>query len=188
MSKRRTLEEQIELAQEEIKKKETRIKELLQRQRSKADKDRTHRLCRRGGLVEKLLPGLAVITDEQFETFVERFLLSGDAEKAIEGMAAQIPAKPKNNTGTADNEAMLKPESVADSSQNGENKMPETVHSAAQPKTAQSGAPTGTVINSNSNGGNSGNNPMTNTKPANIPFNNGANSNRNGGNVGRQTS
>ena len=91
MSKRRTLEEQIELAQEEIKKKETRIKELLQRQRSKADKDRTHRLCRRGGLVEKLLPGLAVITDEQFETFVERFLLSGDAEKGIEGKPLKFP-------------------------------------------------------------------------------------------------
>ena len=90
--------------------------------------------------------------NEQFETFVERFLLSGDAEKTIEGMAAQIPVKPQNGMGAADNEAMLKPESATDSSQNSENRMPGTVHSAAQQKTAQSGAPAGAVINSNSNG------------------------------------
>ena len=49
MSTRRTLEEQIEQAQKELKQKEARIKELLGRQRSRADKDRTRRLCERGG-------------------------------------------------------------------------------------------------------------------------------------------
>ena len=102
---RRTLEEQIAQAQKELEQKEARIKELLGRQRSKADKDRTNRLCRRGGFVEKLLPGLTVITDGQFETFVEKILLSDESEKALAELVAQAPAKPQSATDASAKEA-----------------------------------------------------------------------------------
>ena len=106
--------------------------------------------------VERVLVHEAVSVDgvrtqdiEIFFSFVGKLalpeLVSG---KPQEAMATQIPIKPQNDTGAADNEAMPKSENAAVSSQNGENKMPGTVNSAAQPKTAQSGAPAGTISNS----------------------------------------
>jgi hypothetical protein len=94
MANRRTLEEQIEMAQKELKEREARVKELLGRQRSKTDKERTHRLCKRGGYIEKVLPGVIVITDEQFETFVKETLLTGYAEKVLMRLTKANAFKP----------------------------------------------------------------------------------------------
>ena len=74
---------------------------LLQQHNAQERKDRNHRLCRRGGIVEKLLPDLITLTDEQFDTFVEKTLLSGHAERILKGLTGQerervlsIPAEP----------------------------------------------------------------------------------------------
>ena len=88
MSNRKTLNEQIAAAREEMAQKEARVKELLQRQKEETRKARTHRLCKRGGQVEKLLPGLAELTEEQFETFVQKTLLTGFAEKILKGFVS----------------------------------------------------------------------------------------------------
>ena len=96
MSNRKSLDERIEAAKAEVAQKEARVKELLQQQKKQERKDRTHRLCERGGKVEKLLPGLAKLTDEQFETFVEKTLLSGFAEKVLRGL---VPAEPESDVG-----------------------------------------------------------------------------------------
>jgi hypothetical protein len=64
-----------------------RQRELRLQHNRQVQKERTHRLCRRGGLVEKLLPDLAAITDEQFEIFVKKTLLSGYAEKFLKELA-----------------------------------------------------------------------------------------------------
>jgi len=88
MSNRKTLNEQIAAAREEMAQKEARVKELLQRQKEENRKARTHRLCKRGGQVEKLLPGLAELTEEQFEIFVQKTLLTGFAEKILKGFTS----------------------------------------------------------------------------------------------------
>ena len=89
MSTRRTLEEQIEQAQKELKQKEARIKELLGRQRSRADKDRTRRLCERGGYLERILPETITLEAEQFNTFLDKTLLTDFARRILNGLAAQ---------------------------------------------------------------------------------------------------
>ena len=99
MSNRKTLDERIEAAKAEKQQAEARIKELLQQQKAQARKDRNHRLCKRGGQVEKLLPSLAELTEEQFETFVQKTLLTGFAEKILRGLA---PTEPADRSGCAD--------------------------------------------------------------------------------------
>jgi len=87
MSKTRL--EKIDGIKEEIEQLKIRQKLLLQQHNAHERKARNHRLCRRGGIVEKLLPDLIALTDEQFDTFVEKALLTGYAEKIIKGLTAQ---------------------------------------------------------------------------------------------------
>ena len=99
MSTRKTLDERIEAAREEVKQKGARVKELLQQQKKQERKDRTRRLCERGGKVEKLLPDLARLTDDQFEIFVEKTLLSGFAEKVLRQLVPpELAEQPDNET------------------------------------------------------------------------------------------
>lgn len=88
MSNRKTLNEQIAAAKAEVAQKEARVKELLQRQKTEERKARNHRLCKRGGQLESLLPGLAELTEEEFATFVQKTLLTGFAEKILKGFTA----------------------------------------------------------------------------------------------------
>ena len=97
---RRTLEEQIAQALEELKQKEARVRDLRARQRTQDDKARTHRLCRRGGYLESKLPELITITDEQFYTFVEKALLSGFAQKILKGFTEGGSAQQSNGAST----------------------------------------------------------------------------------------
>jgi len=94
MSTRKTTTEKIEAAKLEKQQAENRIKKLLQEQKAEERKVRTHRLCRRGGQVEKLLPDLVRLSDEQFDTFVQKTLLSGYAEKVLRGL---VPPEPERN-------------------------------------------------------------------------------------------
>ena len=91
MSNRKTLDERIAAAKEEATQKEARVKELLQQLKVQDRKDRNHRLCKRGGIVEKLLPDLIRLTDDQFDVFVQKTLLSGFAEKILRGLVPPAP-------------------------------------------------------------------------------------------------
>ena len=64
-------------AEEKVAAKDARIKQLqkqkqaiIKRENAKERKARNHRLCRRHGLLEKLMPDIINITDEQFEAFI----------------------------------------------------------------------------------------------------------------------
>ena len=83
---------------EQIEQIKNRQKALRQQHNKQERKDRNHRLCKRGGQIEKLLPALAIITDEQFEVFVKKTLLSGFAEKILREIAPTMP-----NTDTDEN-------------------------------------------------------------------------------------
>ena len=107
MSTRKTTAEKIEAAKIEKQQAEARIKKLLQEQKTQERKERNHRLCKRGGQVEKLLPDLARLTDEQFDTFVQKTLMSGFAEKILRGL---VPPETEPN---------VEPETVNDTVQDG---------------------------------------------------------------------
>jgi hypothetical protein len=69
--------------EEQIRQLENQRKELLQKERDEERKARNHRLCKRGGLVEKLLPDLIVLTDEQFQIFLNKTLLTEHTRRVI---------------------------------------------------------------------------------------------------------
>ena len=45
---------------------------MIQEQKEQERKDRTNRLCKRMGFIEKPLPDTIPLTEEQFKTFVEQ--------------------------------------------------------------------------------------------------------------------
>jgi len=72
MSNRRTTVEKIEEAKAKITQYENHMKKLQQQQKSEGRKARTKRLCSRHGLLEKFMPDLIDISDEQFELFIKK--------------------------------------------------------------------------------------------------------------------
>jgi hypothetical protein len=104
MSNRKTIEERLKDARLEKEQAESRIKKLLEEQKEGERKARTHRFCKRGGLMEKLLPDLANLTDEQFEAFFKRTTANKygrDALAEIAARGAETPMPPKSETDTA---------------------------------------------------------------------------------------
>ena len=89
MSTKKTLAQQIQEAQEEIRQRENRLKELQQKQKEHDRKARTHRLCERGGYLESILPDTLRLTKEQFQSFLDKTLLTDFARKTLAGLAAQ---------------------------------------------------------------------------------------------------
>lgn len=94
---RKTLQEKIQESQQEmeqLKKQQAKLQAQFNEQERKA---RTHRLCKRGGLVEKLLPELITLSDKQFDTFVEKTLLTEYVHRTIR----EITAEPTPPTDTS---------------------------------------------------------------------------------------
>ena len=83
MSKLQKLSTQVEKAQAEIMQRENRLKELIQKQKAEERKARTHRLCNRMGLFEKLLPDTITLTDEQFYTFLEKAVANDYGKRTL---------------------------------------------------------------------------------------------------------
>ena len=69
---RRTLEERIAAAQSKKEKEENNLNRLLQEQKEKDRAARTHRLCKRMGMLEEMLPDTIRLNDEQFQQFLKR--------------------------------------------------------------------------------------------------------------------
>jgi hypothetical protein len=127
MSNRRTLDEQIEAVRAEVEKKEKRLKELLQANNEKTDKARTHRLCERGSKVEKVLPDLIRLSEEQFETFVKKALLSGYAAKIIRELLPPEPANVPDSAARDGGNAAPKPANATHSNDVNSNAKPAEV-------------------------------------------------------------
>ena len=68
----KTFEEKIASKDEKIQQLINEKKQIQQRQKSAERKARNSRLCRRHGLLEKYMPDLINITDEQFELFIRQ--------------------------------------------------------------------------------------------------------------------
>ena len=90
---RKTTTEQIENVQSEIQKLKEREKTLLQKHKTEERRERTHRLCKRGGYLESKMPELKTLTDEQFETFTEKTLLTQHSRRILADMTAEPSAQ-----------------------------------------------------------------------------------------------
>jgi len=78
--------------EEEIKQLENKKKRLIQEQKEQERKDRTNRLCKRMGFIEKLLPDTIPLTEEQFKTFVEQTIATDHSRRVLDGLTAQNTA------------------------------------------------------------------------------------------------
>ena len=71
---------------------ENKKKRLIQEQKEQERKDRTNRLCKRMGLFEKLLPDTIPLTEEQFQTFLEKTVLTEHSRRILDGLTVQNAA------------------------------------------------------------------------------------------------
>ena len=77
-------------------------KRLIQEQKEQERKDRTNRLCKRMGFIEKLLPDTIPLTEEQFKTFVEQTIATDHSRRILDELTAQNAATaPAQGEGTA---------------------------------------------------------------------------------------
>ena len=88
----KTTIEKITEVEEQIRQFENRRKELIQQQKEEARKERTHRICKRGGLLESMLPDTIPLSDEQFKTFMEKTMLTDFTRRILDGLTAQNAA------------------------------------------------------------------------------------------------
>ena len=94
--------EKIASIEEEIKQLENKKKRLIQEQKEQERKDRTNRLCKRMGFIEKLLPDTIPLTEEQFKTFVEQTITTDHSRRILDGLTARNAATaPAQGAGTA---------------------------------------------------------------------------------------
>ena len=89
MSTLQNLNSKIEKAQAEMKQKENRLKELEQKRKSVEKKERNHRLCKRMGHFEKLMPDTIPLTDDQFYSFLEKAVANDYGKRTLANIIAQ---------------------------------------------------------------------------------------------------
>lgn len=81
--------ERIANIEEEIEQLRKRQKELKQEHVKKERKDRTHRLCKRGGFFESLVPDTIPLTEEQYQTFLEKTVATEYARRILNELKTQ---------------------------------------------------------------------------------------------------
>ena len=109
----KTTAEKIATKRERIQQLQNEEKQLIQKQKAEERKARTRRFCSRQGLLEKYMPDLAAITDEQFETFIRKGINTTYGQKILAEIVGstgatatqQTAETPKQNSGnhTTDN-------------------------------------------------------------------------------------
>jgi len=75
--------EKIESIKEQITQLQNQQKRLIQEQKAQERKDRTKRLCKRAGLLESLIPDTISLTNEQFNIFLEKVILTDSTRRTL---------------------------------------------------------------------------------------------------------
>ncbi|MCI6605697.1 MAG: DUF3847 domain-containing protein [Clostridiales bacterium] len=91
--------EKIAGIEEEIRQLENKRRQLVQAQKAQERKDRTKRLCKRMGLFESLLPESISLTDEQFQIFLEKTVLTEQSRRILDGLTARRVADGDEGSG-----------------------------------------------------------------------------------------
>ena len=147
------LEMQIEAAQKQITDGQARLKLLQNQQAEKNRKERNHRLCKRHGFLESVLPDTINLTDAQYEEFVKNHVANKFGKQAIADYMA------KNARAMAALAATQKAEET-------ETATPATAETTdAKPQSGDAPAPT--VAGQNSNGNASTHTPQNSGTPEN---------------------
>jgi len=94
----KTTAEKIASKREQIQQLQNEEKQLIQKQKEQDRKDRTKRLCQRHGLLEKYMPELAAITDEQFETFIRKGINTSYGQKILAEIVGDTGASTTQQT------------------------------------------------------------------------------------------
>ena len=81
--------EKIAGIEENMRQLENQRKQLLQQYKEQERKERTHRICKRGGLLESIMPDTVALTDEQFKTFLEKILLTDSTHRMLANISVQ---------------------------------------------------------------------------------------------------
>jgi hypothetical protein len=89
MNTRKTTADKITGVEEQIRQLENQRKRLRQQERAEERKKRNHRICKRGGLLEKLLPATIPLTDEQFQAFLEKVMLNDQTRRTLDRYTPQ---------------------------------------------------------------------------------------------------
>jgi len=89
MATRKNIDQQIELAQAEIKQGENRLKELIQKKKDADKKARTHRLIERGAILESLIAEAQSFSNDQIKTFLEKAITTNYALNILNGLKAK---------------------------------------------------------------------------------------------------
>jgi len=133
MANRKTVEQQIAEVQEKIKQEQNALKKLQKKQTDQNNKARNHRLCRRHGFLECILPDTIELTDEQYQKFVKQHIANSHGVAVLEKIKAQ---------GATD--TLPKPTEQAEQSSN-----PAPQKSAQAEQNSKPNAPAGEKHNSN---------------------------------------
>jgi hypothetical protein len=110
MAKQTRFEMQIEATLNRIKNEQTRLKELGVEQRKADKKAREHRLCKRHGHIESILPDLITLTDEQVYEFTKKHIANRQKKKII---AEYVAENAKRTAEQAAAEALAEAERLA---------------------------------------------------------------------------
>jgi len=116
---------QITTAEKNIEKMEHRRKTLMQKYKTQERKERTHRLCKRGGLLESIFPNVLNLSDTQTKSFLEMTLLTDYSQKMYNNVI-------NNKTATADVTATT---TIIKQSQSQSNRNQSTPNTTSQSKT-----------------------------------------------------
>ena len=89
MAEKTKLQLQIEASEKKIQEEQRRLKQLERQQKERDRKDRNHRLCKRHGYLESILPDTINLTEEQFQTFVKNHIANKHGIAAIANLLGQ---------------------------------------------------------------------------------------------------
>lgn len=83
-----TYKEKIESTEAEIRQLKNRKKEYNRKMRQQQSRERTHRICQRGGYIEKVLAETIELSDDNFRKFIDETLLTGFAKNKLDKLIA----------------------------------------------------------------------------------------------------
>ena len=89
MAEKTKLQLQIEASEKKIIEEKRHLKQLERKQTERDRTNRNHRLCKRHGYLESILPDTINLTDEQFQDFVKQHIASKHGIAALATLTGQ---------------------------------------------------------------------------------------------------
>ena len=131
MSTRKSTAERIEAMKTEKAQVEAEIKRLQNLHKAEERKKRNHRICKRGGLIESLLPETIGLSDERFNDFIKRTTANDYGRKTLATLVTEQNKEDSvnNESGTDSGDAPAEPTPLA-TAQGGK----PSAHKSAAPK------------------------------------------------------